>query len=559
MSRLLTRLCFLFVAVGLSFKPLWAQEGAPKTPVVVQFLKVSDEKELKALAKTLPLYRFGEEVGVMGEVALEGQHTIGTPLEMYVPSLAKSAKIGKVLAEAPYEFDEDGKRELISRFKKNLVSIPSKNLAMVSVDGGQALRQATISDFGLFSMCADLEERRIEINELEDALKDIKQAEDPDGWARTRNQLTTKWESLVQYCEGSMLFGEMGPKLRSEYEKGTSKIRDQESGARTDEFTKAIKDAKPEKIELGADKKMEFHSFETPHLRMVYLVSEGGISDDYAKQLAQLGEESLEHFRRITIEPFKEMREEQAGDHPSIPDGIFQEYFIGPDNTQLQAKFWEEHYNRSGDDPGIFEVMATGAILSQNRDEPLFLAFAKNRPGAMPGWIVHQMGHSMAALHYNRTNERTVGYALPLIQESVAMHLCFEKLGNNSMRCTNFEKATYEKPEGTDKKKDVELWDSYKSRFYKLSLLAPTFADCAIVPLNDLNELHMAKGWLTYDYILSHDGVMGQRWIRQAQDCVTGQSSGDRTGLDRNQWRPLTKELFGISDTTDPLLHYEDT
>jgi hypothetical protein len=209
-------------------------------------------------------------------------------------------------------------------------------------------------------------------------------------------------------------------------------------------------------------------------------------------------------------------------------------------------------------DVRVFEAMSTGATLQGSREEPLFLSFSKNRPGSMKGLVVHQLGHSLSSLHYNQSDARSVRIALPVIQESVARFLCFEKLGSNNLRCTNFNVAKYEKPDAGDGKSKVLLGDSYQKRFFKLSLRAPTMEACAIVPLNKLNELHMAKGWMTYYYIINQDGLVGQQWLRNCHDAVTKAGDGDRTGLDRNAWRDSTKELAGKDVSGDPLHMYEE-
>ena len=535
------------------------EDHSPKVQII--FVKYEDEKELKSLSKKLPLYRFGEEVAVMGEMVLPpNQHKLGTPLQVYVPVLPKSPKIKKPLAVAPYEFKKDGSVKVISKHKKSVVSIPAANQVVISVGNGQGLKTSTLSDFGLYSVCQDLDQRRMGVLTLLEELGDIKRKDDPETWEVKRRQLLQKWESLLLYVEGSSLFRNMGPKLRKEFEKETAKLIDKSSQGRMEEAMKSVADATPEKLDLGSDIDLEFHQLESQHVRMVYLVGEGGITDDYARQLVGLTEETIELFQRIAIDPFEEFRKEQDGDVPIIPSGIFQEYFVGPESKETREQLWTEHYGLPVKDNRIFDGMATGTILRWERSEPLYMGFAKNQSGSLPGWVVHRTGHTLASLHYNRSNEKTVGHAIPLIQESVATHLSFEKLGSNTVTCSNFKEATYDKPElGKDDKK-VEVWDTYRDRFYKLSMRAPKFDDCAIVPLNKLNELHMAKGWMMYQYILAHDGVQGQKWLRQAHTHFNpSKGDGDRVGLDRNGWREQSQELFGEENVEgDPLAVYED-
>ncbi|MCA9003059.1 MAG: hypothetical protein KDB61_14135, partial [Planctomycetes bacterium] len=396
--------------------------------------------------------------------------------------------------------------------------MPPKYLQVVNVGNGQGLKSATISDFGLYSLCADLERRRMEVSDLRDVLKGLKQSQNPDEWKAARNQLLLSWDGLVSYVENFALFEPMGGDLRAEFDAAQKKIQDEERADRTNEWRSSARNAKAEDVDLEAPGGMKFRQIESKHIRIVYLTGERGLTDDYARELALLGEQTIEFFRSVAIDPFPEFVEEQNSDLPIIPDFIFQEFFMGPDDTAIHQALYSEQYGREMSDPRVFEAMSTGTTLQGSREEPLFLSYSKNRPGSMKGLVVHQLGHSLSSLHYNHSNARSVRPTLPLIQESVARYLCFEKLGSNNLTCTNFNVAKYEKQDLGDEKTKVLLSDHYMRRFFKLSLRAPSMEECAIVPLNKLNELHMAKGWMTYYHIINHDGLRGQRWLRLCHD-----------------------------------------
>lgn len=554
-SLLLLSLLFLTVAQPASAR---VQDGQ-KTPVQAFFLKIRDAKARKEFLKKTDVVLAGEQYLVVGEVAIDGKMKIGAPIQLYQMVLPRKAKITKPLAQAPYNFDKNGKRKLIKKYKKQLISVPSKYVETMAIGNGSGYRTATLSDFGLYSLSTDLERRRQEVLTLAKALKKLKQPQNPAEWKRTRDQLVMRWEGVVSYVENFPLFAPMGGSLRAEFDRSLKKIRDIEKSDRIDAARASAKDAEVEEVDLEAPNGMKFHQIESKHIRIVYLIGEGGITDAYAKELALLGEQTIELFRTVAIDPYPEFVEEQDGDLPSIPDSIFQEYFIGPDSTEYQKQLFPAQYNRNVNDERVFEVMSTGSTLQGTREEPLFLSFSKNRPGSMKGLVVHQLGHSLSSLHYNHSDKRNVRKALPVVQESVARYLCFEKLGNNNLRCTNFQVAKYEKQDVGDGKTKVLLGDSFQKRFFKLALRAPTMEACAIVPLNKLNELHMAKGWMTYYYILNFDGLLGQQWLRGCHDAVTKQGDGDRTGLDRNAWRDATKELYSDGKLPgDPLHLYEE-
>ncbi|MCP5021662.1 MAG: hypothetical protein GY930_07775 [bacterium] len=556
-NKSLLLLCLLLSAIAPPASALAREEL--KTPVKAYFVKIKDPKEMKSFLKKHNVMKAGDQYLIVGEVAIDGDLKLNAPVQLYQVALPRKAKMSKPLALVPYEFDKSGKRKHIKKFKKYRISVPSKYLEVVEMGNGRGFRTATISDFGLYSVCSDLERRRQEVLGLAKALKKLKQSESPVEWKRTRDQLLLSWEGLVSYVENFPLFASLGGSLRAEFDKSQKKIRDIEKSDRMDAFRASVKDAEVEEVDLEAPNGMKFHQIESRHIRIVYLIGEGGITDAYAKELALLAEQAIEFFRSVAIDPYPELVEEQDGDLPSIPDSIFQEYFIGPDSTEYQKELFPAQYNRNLSDERVFEVMSTGTTLQGTREEPLFLSFSKNRPGSMKGLVVHQLGHSLSSLHYNHSNKRNVRPALPLVQESVARYLCFEKLGNNNLRCTNFQVAKYAKQDVGDGKTKVQLGDSFQKRFFKLALRAPTMEACAIVPLNKLNELHMAKGWMTYYYILNFDGLLGQQWLRGCHDAVTKKGDGDRTGLDRNAWRDSTKELYPDEDLAgDPLHLYEE-
>ncbi len=529
------------------------------TPVQAFRLKIRDPKVLKKFLKEYDVIQSGERYFIVGENAADGPRDAKLPVEIYQLMLPSKAKITKPLARAPYDYDKNGDRKLIKKYKKSLASVPMKYLDTVTEGNSVSVRSSAISDFGLYSLCVDLERRRQEVLGLVKALKKLKKVHSPDEWNTTRDQLVLSWEGLVSYVENFPLFEPMGPSLRAEFEKSLKKIRSMEKSARIEAYTASVKDAEIKEVELEAPDDMKFHSFESDHIRMVYLIGEDGITDSHAKRLALIAEQTIELFRSVAIDPYPEFVEEQEGDLPIIPNSVFQEYFIGPDSAEYQKALYLEYYGREAGDDRVFEAMLTAATLQNSREEPLFLAYSKCRPAALKSMVVHILGHSLSSLHYNQSDKRNVHDALPVVRESVARYLCFEKLGNNSMRCTNFQVATYANQKGGEDKDQVKLGDSFQQRFFKLSLTAPSMNDCAIVPLNKLNELHMAKGWMTYFYILTQDGLVGQKWLRACHDAVIKKGSGDRTGLDRNVWRESTKELFADRELPrDPLLIYEE-
>ena len=529
------------------------------TPVRAYFLKWKGPKDRKALLKRAMIWESGENLLVVGEVVSDEQLKLEQPVELYQIVLPRKAKISKPLAQAPYDFGKDGKRKLMGKHKKAKVTIPAKNLVVVSMGNGSGFKTATLSDFGLYSLCSDLERRRQEVLELRNALKELKQTLNPEEWKQARDQLLLSWESLVTYVENFTLFEPMAGSLRAEFNKAKKKIQVKEMADRQEAFRASVKDAKVKELEIEAPNGMKFHQIESKHIRIVYLIGEGGITDDYAKVLALLGEQTIELFRTVAIDPYPEFVAEQEGDLPIIPPHIFQEYFIGPHNTAQHKELFTEHYGREIHNEGAFEVTSTSSTLRGSREEPLFLSFAKNQPGSMKGLVVHQLGHNLASLHYNHSDARSVHAALPIVRESVARFLSFEKLGRDNMSCSTTDEGKYLKQGVAKKKTQVLLQDSYQERFFKLSLRAPTMEACGIVPLNKLNELHMAKGWMTYYYIINEDGLMGQKWLRKCHDAVTKVGDGDRTGLDRNAWREGTKELVGDKPLpTDPLHMYEE-
>ncbi len=551
--RLLRSNLFALIALCWFVMPVWAQNSPTVTHIP---LKVDSDKDLKSLSKKMPLYRVAGEPSVMGEIA-PGEWRGDKPLEVYVPYLAKKPKISKTLAEAPYEFDNKGELKEIGKFKKLKVKIPVRYLQFQQNGDRRNLVQRKISDFSLYSLCADLDQRREDVVELRDSLKRMRVEDDPDAWNAARAELVLKWEGLVQFVENSLIFRVMGPSLREEFEEGIESFRDAESEARALEFRKQIEELEPEAIEFGKELDCEFYVLESDHVRIVYLIGDEGIEHEHAKELLLLAEESIEYFRRIAIDPFAVFREEQASELPIIPNSLFQEFVVVPHDTPTAEELYAEYYSVPEENARGFDTEARGGIARSRRADPLYSSFTKNIKTGLQGMVVHQVGHTMSSLHYNRLSKEHVANALPMVQEAVAMHLCFEKLGHNTVRCVATEESKYATPKEEVDNRDVQVWDTYRDRFYKLSLDAPSFSDGGTMPMGKLTESNMAKGWLAISYILQQDGVKGQQWLRKMHDSITKEGDGDRTGLDRNKWREFTNELYGEVQG-DPLLQFEE-
>ncbi|MDF1838532.1 MAG: hypothetical protein P1V35_11745, partial [Planctomycetota bacterium] len=204
---------FLFAAAQPADARIQDNDG---TPVRAYFLTFKDAKDQKSLQKKAVLWKSGEEFLVVGEVVSDEKLKLGAPAKLYQVILPRKAKISKTLAVAPYEFDKDGKRKPISKHKKAVISVPAKNLVVVDTNGGQGFKTSTLSDFGLYSLCSDLERRRVEVEDLRSTLKGLKKKDNPDEWKTTRDLLLLRWEGLVAYVENFPLFEPMGGNLRAE-------------------------------------------------------------------------------------------------------------------------------------------------------------------------------------------------------------------------------------------------------------------------------------------------------------------------------------------------------
>ncbi|MEZ6003957.1 MAG: hypothetical protein R3F33_07190 [Planctomycetota bacterium] len=554
MNKLLIPLVFAWLAAGLLLGTVRAQQDAKNHPVSAIFLSYKEEKELKALSKKFPIFLVAGKPAILGELA-NPRLVTGEPLRVYLASFPKTPKIDKPLAEAPYEFNKDGEREIVGRLKKLVVDVPFQNALFIDNN----LQQLQVADSGLLSVCNDLEQRRQRVVDLQDELKALRKSVGTDQYEQVRRSLVHEWENLVQYVEASLLFKAMAPALREEFEKEVKALRSAESSGRIEAFSAAVAGAEVTELETGKGHKMVFQQIESPHIRIQYLTGKEGIDEAQARDLLQLGEETIESFRQIAIDPHKPFRDEQESETPIIPNSIFFEFFVGPDDPVTQQELYEEHYKVSESDPKSFEVSGTGGIRRQERKDPLFFHFVRHQPGSLNGHMVHMLGHNLASLHYNRRDPLYISDALPEVREAVAMTLSFEKLGHNAMKCINDLKGEYEAPEVSDKRLEVEIWDSYRDACFKQSLQAEPFESCCIVPLNNLNPLHLSKGWVMLHYILNSDPIRGQKWLRAAHDSIDKAGTGDRTGINRNLWRDKTKELFaGEEFKGDPLLFYEE-
>ncbi|MEZ5973774.1 MAG: hypothetical protein R3E96_02705 [Planctomycetota bacterium] len=401
MNKLLIPLVFAWLAAGLLLGTVRAQQDAKNHPVSAIFLSYKEEKELKALSKKFPIFLVAGKPAILGELA-NPRLVTGEPLRVYLASFPKTPKIDKPLAEAPYEFNKDGEREIVGRLKKLVVDVPFQNALFIDNN----LQQLQVADSGLLSVCNDLEQRRQRVVDLQDELKALRKSVGTDQYEQVRRSLVHEWENLVQYVEASLLFKAMAPALREEFEKEVKALRSAESSGRIEAFSAAVAGAEVTELETGKGHKMVFQQIESPHIRIQYLTGKEGIDEAQARDLLQLGEETIESFRQIAIDPHKPFRDEQESETPIIPNSIFR-VLRWPRRSGHPAGALRGTLQGFGVRSQILRGLRYRRYPSAGRKDPLFFHFVRHQPVSLNGHMVHMLGHNLASLHYNRRDPCT--------------------------------------------------------------------------------------------------------------------------------------------------------
>ena len=275
-----------------------------------------------------------------------------------------------------------------------------------------------------------------------------------------------------------------------------------------------------------SDGKHRFKVMESQHIRIVFRDT---LSPKYVEGFLAFGERLIESYRREMIDPYLSEDYEDP-----IPEGIFYEFWYGPDDIKPYERYYEEYYGLGWSAQHKKRYLDSAAVFPTNVHGLTRLTYAKlGAHNDFEGGIAHDLGHALAMLHYGGGDE-----VPDWLEEAVGYYCSFETIGRNTGTCFQFREARYAEPDpGEEGEKTVQR--GMRDMFTALALERGARVDrVAIKTLHEMEDPDFAKAWSFYDFVASTQGEAGQRFLR----------AHGRTGERLDAWRKESEELFDLED-----------
>jgi hypothetical protein len=285
--------------------------------------------------------------------------------------------------------------------------------------------------------------------------------------------------------------------------------------------------------------KWHFRVHQSEHVRITHCIEL--VSDEVAVGLLGLAERLIEGFRVDLVDPY---RSDTYPDH--IPDGWFQEFYLGPDELPMFEKMWESYYLQSWGPRKAERIQMSGTGTNIGSPTRRVNYWRITGGSDLDGIIAHGLGHTLADLHYSGG---LYGMAQDWLEEAVGYYLSIEYLGRNNVTCHGHfdpEKDRYgkSKKDKEDKKKgDKPLRMGLRDFFVEHALADGPRYDKLIPKIRfEFNEADLCKAWSFYEFIVKSEGEKGQRLLRA--NCRQARNKGTMV----NNLRDDGAELYELKD-----------
>ena len=355
-------------------------------------------------------------------------------------------------------------------------------------------------------------------------------------WFAAHNRMLGGYERLISWLEKSS-FTERAEKLKKEYEKEAKRVSEEATrlrGKRAEESV-VMKGTSEELARVTKDLAGDKYTFkvqESQHMRVTYLTQR--LSDAQVEELLVFGEKVIEGFRNQFVDPY--VSETFA---ERIPDGMFQEFYFGPDDAKFHEEFVVSYYGLSWGDAEnkARRLESTGNRFNRTLEPRLLDTWRLPEREDLEGIFAHTLGHSLADYHFN---SGPIGMEQAWMEEGLGYYISFEFLGRNSVSCREFRETIYVDDEKKNRSRKAEMG-------YRDILIAAALADgpridrVMLKRLFDMENGDLAKSWSFFDYISRETDITGQRWMRAA--CELASNRG--TFIDG--LRTTSEELYGVT------------
>jgi len=425
----------------------------------------------------------------------------------------------------PYVLLEAGRRK--PNGKKGTLTIQGKYISKI---------QVLMPHQSLFGLSKEYGRRRALVEDLRGERDEL-----PKGgaeWMRVNLRMLDAYERLRSWLAGTA-YTEASEDLVKEIAKVRKRSKAEATDARLERALGSIKALPvPEKLVEASESitggKVEFGLSESEHVRIVY--DRKGVTEAQVEKLLRFAEKAIDGFRRDFVDPYLDA---DFPDH--IPDRLFVEFWIGPDDKGWHDRFYTEYYKlRWGQNKEA--RLAVRGQTERRDDPPEFLDYGKREDHNLMGVVAHRIGHVLADLHFN-ANQPKMKH--DWLGEAVAYHVSLEYFGRNDETCYAFKEE--EKYGGGAKTTDVtgagELLLGERFFYHRLALdEGRKFERLAPMTIFSMKGSDLAKAWSFFDYVARVEGKRGQLWLRDG--CK--QSQLKWPGF-VNPWRESSASLLEVS------------
>jgi hypothetical protein len=413
---------------------------------------------------------------------------------------------------------------------------PNGSKATLGVQGKYIKKiQILMPHQSLFGLSREYGRRRALVEELR-AARDS----EPKGgaeWMRQELRMLSAYERLRTWLVGTA-YTKAGEELAEEIEKERKRSKAEAVEARLERALASIaaKETPAELVQASqviTGGKVEFGLSESEHVRIVYDLS--GVTREEVAKLLRFAENAIDGFRRDFVDPYLA---EDFPDH--IPDRLFVEFWIGPDDLAWHERFYVDYYKLTWGQNKDQRLAVRGAT-KRRPEPPEFLDYGKREDHNLMGVVAHRIGHVLADLHFNANQP---GMKHDWLGEAAAYHISLEYFGRNDESCFAFqEKERYGGGTQTSEVTGVgPLLLGERFFYHQLALeKGRSFHSLAPMTIYSMSDSDFAKGWSFFDYIARCEGRRGQEWLREG--CRQSQSKWP--GF-INPWRESSAALFEV-------------
>jgi hypothetical protein len=420
----------------------------------------------------------------------------------------------------PYKTTADGK-EVVK--KSSVVTVHGKYIERMEV----RMRAETIETIA--------REYRLRLGRVEELARERDALEKGSApWIAKHSLVLGGYERLISWLKESS-FGERAEALQKEYEREAQRMAEEGTRVRAEKALSSIKPAESPEALASAAKAIAGDAYtfkvqESQHLRITYLTQK--LSDAQIKELLVLGEKIIEGFRNQFVDPYVS---ESFPEH--IPDGLFQEFYFGPEDVGFHERFITEYYGLSWGDEATKKrrLESTGNSFLRTLQPRLLEAWRLPEEEDLGGIIAHVLGHALADYHFNKDPAMDQ----PWMEEGLGYYISLEFLGRNTVTCREFRETQYGKQDEKEGYKEVIL--GYRDILTKSALdEGPRIDRVMLKNLVEMENADLAKSWSFFEYVARTGDLAGQRWLRSACEKAHNKASF------LNDLRPISEELYGV-------------